>query len=378
MKIYHILMLGLLSFTSCDSSKTKEAEGELETVSGSIIKLSEEQKRLAGIKLSSPQLRQISETLQLNGYLEAPPQNIISVTAPLGGFIKTTPLLQGMHIHTGDLLATVEDVAYVQLQEDFLTTREELNLARLEKERQTILIQGDASALKNSQIANSKVNQLLILEKGLSEKLRLCGINPEKLSPENLSRKIEIRSPANAFVKSVHMNMGKYVGPQEVLAELIDSDHLHVELTAYEQDIDKIKEGQRFQFHMVNSPEKTYEGHVYLVGKALSENRNVQVHGHLDDEESSFMPGKAVSALIELKNDSLMSIEASAVFIMNEKPYIFKQTNKNEYEMLEIEILKTSVDYIGFRRSDSLSDQSTIAIEGVQALKGMLFNTEEE
>ena len=308
MKLYSIFIGSALLFASCSSSETKKIEEDTIQEDKTNLTLNEDQIRLAGIIWAKPQMRKISKSLSLNGFLEAPPQNVISIIAPLGGFIKSTPLLQGMHIHKGDLLATVEDIAYIQLQEDYLRTKEELSLANKERERQIVLFQGEAASEKTSQTANSKVNQLLIQEKSLAEKLRLCNINPESLTPSTLNRRIEIRSTVNAFVKSVHMNMGKYVGAQDVLAELIDTDHLHVELTAYEQDVTKLKEGQRFSFNMVNSPEEKYTGHIYLVGKALGEGRSVQVHGHLDDEKNVFIPGNAVLAEVELGSDSLLSI----------------------------------------------------------------------
>ena len=378
MKLYKIFIGTVLLFTSCVSSETKNTEESITEEDNTSLTLNEDQIGLAGIRWTKPQVRKISKSLTLNGFLEAPPQNVISIIAPLGGFIKSTPLLQGMHIHKGDLLATVEDIAYIQLQEDYLRTKEELNLANKEQERQTLLFQGEATSEKTNQAANSRVNQLLIQINSLAEKLRLCGIEPESLSPSKMNRKIEIRSTANAFVKSVHMNMGKYVGAQDVLAELIDTDHLHVELTAYEQDVPKLKEGQKFSFHMVNSPNDLYSGHIYLVGKALGEGRSVQIHGHLDDEKTTFIPGNAVLAEIELGSDSLLSIESSAIFNLNDKPHVFLKKGKNEIQIVSIEIEKESANYTAIKTSKEINSESELVIEGIQSLKGMMFNEEEE
>ena len=378
MKLYSIFIGSALLFASCSSSETKKIEEDTIQEDKTNLTLNEDQIRLAGIIWAKPQMRKISKSLSLNGFLEAPPQNVISIIAPLGGFIKSTPLLQGMHIHKGDLLATVEDIAYIQLQEDYLRTKEELNLASKEQERQIVLFQGEAASEKTSQTANSKVNQLLIQEKSLAEKLRLCNINPESLTPSTLNRRIEIRSTVNAFVKSVHMNMGKYVGAQDVLAELIDTDHLHVELTAYEQDVTKLKEGQRFSFNMVNSPEEKYTGHIYLVGKALGEGRSVQVHGHLDDEKNVFIPGNAVLAEVELGSDSLLSIETSAVFKLNDKPHAFLKNGKNDIKLIALDVVMESADYAAIKANNEMNEDSELVIEGIQSLKGMMFNEEEE
>jgi len=43
----------------------------------------------------------VSDVLKVNGLVDVPPQNIVSVSFPLGGYLKHTTLLPGMHVSKG-------------------------------------------------------------------------------------------------------------------------------------------------------------------------------------------------------------------------------------------------------------------------------------
>src|SRR4051812_40087176 len=74
-----------------------------ETVRGSIaetntVVLNEAQLNTANIQLGVVEQKNISNTLRANGKLDVPPQNLVSISAPFGGFLKNTELLQGKFV----------------------------------------------------------------------------------------------------------------------------------------------------------------------------------------------------------------------------------------------------------------------------------------
>ena len=65
----------------------------------------------------------------------------------------------------------------------------------------------------------------------LKEKLALIGINVKQLKEsERISRIITIYSPIDGYVSEVNVNIGKYVNPADVMFEIVNTEHLHVEL----------------------------------------------------------------------------------------------------------------------------------------------------
>lgn len=380
MKIYKIIPVFALVLSSCASADKENQDSTNEQAQTEfVITLSDAQKAHSKILTAKTERRAISSYITLNGLLEAPPQNVVSVTAPLGGFVKSTPLLQGMHVHKGDVLAELEHPDFIQLQEEYLQTADLYELAQKDMKRQEALRAGEANSEKTLQETRSKLNQLEIRKQSLKQKLGMIGIDVNGLTAANISRRVVLRSPVNAYVKTVSMNVGKYFGPQDILAELIDTEHLHVELTAYEQDIPKLEEGQKMRFALANKPDELHNAHVYLVGKSLTNERSVPVHGHLDHDDSAFIPGQSVKAIIETGADTLFSIETSAIATMEGKTVVFQKTGKDTYTMHEVKLLSKNDQYSGieFVRGNP-SREAELVVEGVHTLMSVLLNVEEE
>lgn len=380
MNLYKIIPILAILLSACSSAEKESATtNNDEAQKEMVVTLTEAQKAHAKIVTAKTELRAISNYITLNGLLEAPPQNVVSVTAPLGGFVKSTPLLQGLHLHKGDVLAELENPEFIQLQEEYLQTADLYDLAQKDLKRQEALRAGEANSEKTLQETRSKLNQLEIRRQSLKQKLGMIGIDVNGLTASTLTRKVVLRSPVNAYVKSVSMNVGKYFGPQDILAELIDTEHLHVELTAYEQDIPKLKEGQKIRFTLANNPREFHNAQVYLVGKALTNERSVPIHGHLDKDDSSLIPGQSVKAFIETSADTLFSIETSAIASMEDKTVVFEKTGTDSYTMHEVKVLSKNDEFSAIEFvTGAPSRDAELVVSGVHTLMSVLLNVEEE
>ncbi|HSI91238.1 MAG TPA: efflux RND transporter periplasmic adaptor subunit, partial [Adhaeribacter sp.] len=131
------LWLLLPGFFACTSTPENATEKDPETAAASPqnpneVALTSEQYQNAGIELGTVEQKQLSATLRLNGILDVPPQNLISVSAPLGGFVKSTDLLEGMKLRKGQVLAVLENPEYITLQQEYLDAKSKLAYQQLE------------------------------------------------------------------------------------------------------------------------------------------------------------------------------------------------------------------------------------------------------
>jgi cobalt-zinc-cadmium efflux system membrane fusion protein len=375
MKTHSLMIVSSLIFIGCNSTDPEEKETKdqhLETV-----QLTDEQAGIAGIEVASPIPRVVTNEIMLYGYMEAPPGNLISISAPYGGYVKSTPLLQGMHLHKGDIIAIVEHQDYINIQEDYLETENQLRLAQADLSRQEQLVSGEASSEKKLQEARSALQGLVIKKGALREKLEFCGIDADKLRADNISRSITLYSPVNAFVKAVNANRGKYIDSKEVIAELVDTDHLHVELKAYEKDLRFIHEGAPIRFTTAGNSSKVNHAYVHLVGKSIGDDRSITIHGHLDEHSETYTPGESVTAYITPQSDSSLSVQSQAVFSQNGHEYVFVETKKGMFKLVEVKISGTNGEFTAIT-SDQIDEGSKVVIKGLMSLRGMLFNSEEE
>ncbi len=334
MKNYILPIFFLLTISSCSSNKESEKET---AINETTIVFSDAQIKNAGIQLSTIEKKSISSLLKVNGVIDVPPQNMVSISAPLGGYLKYTKLLPGMHINKGESIALMEDQQYITLQQEYLTAKSKLTFLQNEFSRQETLNKSAAASDKVFQEASMNYASQKVLVKSLSEKLLLIGINPENLNENTISRSIAIHSPIDGYVSKVNVNIGKYANPTDVLFELVNPEDIHLALDIFEKDIDDLQIGQKLLAYTNTQPDKKYPCEIILIGKDISENRSVEIHCHFDQYDKLLIPGMYMNAEIEVasKNDYVISDESIVTF--EGKHYVFYENGKNKFEMTEVE-----------------------------------------
>ena len=126
------IMFGACKNSAAESPTQEPASMSAETA----IKLNQAQAELAAITTAKASNKKLTAVLKVNGKIDLPPQNLVSVSVPLGGYLKSTRLLPGASIAKGETIATMEDQLYIQLQQDYLQAKSKLNYATLEYNRQ--------------------------------------------------------------------------------------------------------------------------------------------------------------------------------------------------------------------------------------------------
>lgn len=326
----------IFSLFACSSDKTPETAGTVPEAPD-IITLTDEQLRSAGIQTGVIGKRTLNSELKVNGLVDVPPQNIVSVSFPLGGYLKTTKLLPGMHVRRGEVIAIMEDQALVQLQQDYLMAVAKLNYLEKDFDRQKMLHENNVNADKVYQQAQADYVSQKILVKGFSEKLRLININPGKLDENSISRSVPVYSPINGFVSKVNINIGKYVNPSDILFDLINPDDMHAALTVFEKDIAKVKAKQKVLVSFVDEPNVEYECEVFLVTKNVDDNRSALIHCHFEKQPERLLPGMFLNARIKVSNAEVLAVPEEAVVRFGKNQYVLTSDGNNKFSLLKVE-----------------------------------------
>ena len=367
--IYSII--GMIALMGC-SAEITEKTTKATTVSDKMIVLNQAQIRNSGIELAEPVEQLIGATVRVSGTVEVPPQNKTAISFPFGGFVKSIPVLDGMNIKKGQVLITLEDPTIIQLQQDYLEAMSQLEFLQLEYERQKSLSDQQINSGKVVQQAKSNFLSTQARCKGMKLKLEMAGINPSEVAKGNLQRVVSIRSPFNGVVTKMNAAVGHYATPQEVLLEIIDLKHCHIELSVFEKDIASLKIGQRVHVTLMSSTD-VKQATIYLIGKEISMERTVKVHCHLDNEDASIIPGGFVQAEIDLTSQKQLTVPSDAVVNLNGKTVVFhlKNTSKqgNTYEAKEVEVLGEENGRTAFRYKNSQdSAKQPVVVKGAYAI----------
>lgn len=378
MKYYFIIIAAILT-ASCGAKKQDAAAAPAtDTPAETSVSLAPEQLKNAGILLGKPEMKPISATLKLNGSIDVPPQNMVSVSFPLGGYLKSSKLLPGMHVRKGEVLAVMEDAQLIQLQQDYLLARVNLELAASEFQRQQALNADKASSDKVFQQAGHALETQKIMLRSLDEKLRLIGLNPGELSENNLSRSVSVRSPIGGFVSKVNVNVGKYTAPTDVLFELVNPADIHLALTVFEKDVVKLSVGQKVMAFTSDHPEKKYPAEIILISKSLDENRAAEVHCHFERyDQGSLVPGMFMNAEVEVKTEKALVVPESAVVRWQNRHYVFTDAGNGMFDMAQVEV---GIEQNGQMQIIPVNDISgkNIVLQNAYALLMKMKNSAEE
>ena len=337
MKTISILSASFLLLAACSTKVEKEnavAKGEAQVTN--TVTLTKAQLDLAKLSIGNLSAMQMHKTIKVNGFMDVPPQNMLSVSIPMGGYVKKANLIPGQKVNKGTVLAVLEDASYVSLQQDYLTAKSKLVFLEADYNRQKALNASKSSSDRQFQLALSEFESQKYLVKSLSEKLQLMGIVPAQLSENNISKSIAFKSPMSGYVTKVNVNAGKYVAPTDVLFEIMDPSDLHARLVVFENDATAIKKGNKVKFTENNKPSKTYEAEVHVITPNIENERTTEVHCDLISKNTGLFPGTFVNAEIELNNVEVQVIPAASIVKWQNKSYVFVETGAATYIMMPV------------------------------------------
>ena len=362
-----VLSAFMLGFASCGNKsieKVATSEQQHHEEKGR-VELTGAQFKFANIEFGKIESRSLSGTIAVNGILDVPPQNMVTVSAIMGGFIKTTKLLQGMEVKEGEVIASIQNPDFIQIQSQFLENKQKLLFLEQEYKRQEELYQENVSSAKIFQQVSSEFHTMEANQGALAERLLILNINPKTLTQSNIRSTVNILAPISGFVITVNVNLGKYVQPQDIICEIVDTKHLHAELTVFEKDISKLKKGQKIRFQLVNEGNRERTAYVFLINHQISAERTIRVHAHLDKEDLNLMPNMYLKALIETGSENVNSLPESAIVQSEGIDYIFIKAGLENH---------AQTDTTGKNLEANEPKEEEHAFEAIEVKKGLVQN----
>ncbi len=378
------MLLLLTALYSCSGKQQAENEDisttQKATPNGleNIVSLTAAQITSAGIETGKPQMKTMQAVLQVNGLIDVPPQNMVTISFPAGGYIKSTNLLPGMKISKGQVLAVMQDQSFVQMQEDYLLAQAKADFLQKENERQKVLNKSKATSDKVYQQTQSDYLQARITLKALRAKLMLIGINPTGLNENTIRQTVNLYSPINGFVSAVNVNIGKYVTATDVLFELVNTNDLHLTLTIFEKDLPYIHPGQVVKATITSDTTKAYYAKVMLVSRTLDSNRSALVHCHFTGAIPPLLPGTFMNAEVQITSNSVLAVPEDAVVRSGDKNYIFIERSPKEFEFTPVSTTLSENGFVAIKPASGDLVNKVVIIKNAYAALMKMKNTGEE
>lgn len=378
-----IALLVFLLF-GCKEGAEKPGQDVPVTMKEGQILISKTQFESNDMHLGNPTRMEFPEVIRVTGAIDVPPENRVIISAVYGGYVKKISLLEGDPVRKGQVVITLENPEFIQLQQGYLEVREQLPYLKSEYERQQTLFEEEISSEKVYLKARSEYLTAMAQQKSLEAQLQLLGIQPRELDAGGLRSVISLRTPIPGKITRVNVRTGAYVSPATEIMEIVNNEHIHLELMVFEQDINRIRKGQALRFSIPEISDRVREGSVYLIGNTVDEKRTVKVHAHVREEDlEELMVGMFVQAdiltgtLDEASGElpSYWAVPEEAVISGEGGSYVLvlEATGEQGYTLRKeaVEVGITSGGFTALKDPGTLSPSDQVLIKGAFQAAGM-------
>ena len=365
-----LLFLALTVLASCNSKENKEVIGDGTSIGNSdqdIITLTESQFTSGSMELGKISMQEFNTVVKANGMFAVPPQNQADVSAYFAGYVKDIRLLPGDVVKKGQVLFTIENPEYVQVQQNFLEAKGRLNYLKSDFERQKELMEDNVTSKKNFLKAESEYAVTQAQYQSLQKKLSLMNINPYTLSGDNIRSVINVLSPLSGYATTVNASKGMYLNPSDVAVTVTNTDDLHIELKIFEKDLPMVKVGQQINVRLQNDMDNVYEGKIHLVNKTINaQKRTVAVHGDLVNEEEIklFAPGMYIEAEILTTSTEHPALPSEAVANIDNDYFVLVKENTNTFRRVLVKIGTTNNGFTQIINASEFDENTEFLTKG--------------
>ena len=328
-----VFLSGLL--LACNDKQPEEASPEMaKKEAGAEVEeamLTAQQYAALDMEIDTLARRLMTGFIQADGHLEVPPQGEAAVSAVIGANIAEILVIEGDEVRRGEVLGYLSHPDIVELQTELLHAANRLDLLEKEFARQEKLYNAGVGSGENFQRAEAELKNAEASLKGLKAQLKLLHLDPTKIINGRIYGRIPVVSPIEGAVQAVHVRTGEYVQAQSSILEIMNTEHIHVDLMVFEKDIAKVEVGQKVFFTVATLPGQEVEAEIISISKGFEETpKALHVHAELLERPKGLVPGMYVSGKIAVESQKALALPEAAVARNGESFYIFRAEEEGD------------------------------------------------
>ena len=270
MKRYKILLIFLsMMFLAVSCSSENRHDGTEESSDARLIRLTQEQFAVNGMKLGKVSSYDFENIIDCNGYVAATPNGLASVSTQVGGLVKRINVAAGDIVKKGEVLCELTSNDFIKMQQEFSEASAKLKQLRSDYLRSKELYSQDIGSEKDFVAKESAYKAMKAKYKALKLQLTLLDLDVKKIENGDLFLTYPVVSPIRGQVSDVYINLGQYVEQQQKLMEVVDESQLQLRLSVFENDIYYLKPGQKVNFYTINNKDSVYTATLNNISKSI-------------------------------------------------------------------------------------------------------------
>ena len=271
--------LVLFIFSSCgENSGRSSNQQQPDSGSEKGVRVNRETFTASKMAFSSLTREEVVEAMEVSGFVRALPQSHVSVTTLVGGHVKKVYVREGEWVKPGTPLLQIEDPEIVEMQQMYLEAHSAIASLEADYQRQKLLARENIASEKSLLKAQSDYMSALARVAGLKSKIRMLGINMDKVESAHFVTSVVIKAPIEGGIAGMDVKQGMYLSPEREAMEIINPQQVYLELSVFEKEVFRLRKGGEVRFRVSGWGENWQRGTILFVGQQVrDESRTVSV-----------------------------------------------------------------------------------------------------
>ena len=365
MAVYILMVLITIGCTK--TSKTSE---NVPSETNHLLQITQKQFESDSMRTGEVTIRNFQDEVQCNGYITAPVNGMAQISTKISGIVETIHCSQGDYVKKGQILCMLSSNELIILQQDFAETSAILKRLKADYERSKALFNKKIGAEKDFIAIESEYKAMMAKYQSLKLRLELLKLNVSKIETGKLYSVISIIAPINGYITNLNIVLGQFIEPQKYLIEIINVNQLQLQLSVFENELNKLNIGQNIKFNSLGEPNSIHYATLSSVGKTINlESKTIQCIAKIKNEHS-FINNSYIEARIIVNQREARALPNEAILKSGKDYYVFivEKSDNQIYYLRKVNVNIGSVSN-GFSEIIVDGDLTKIVTRGVYNLQ---------
>lgn len=341
---------------------------------GELLPAGEPWEELVGLGTATVEYRSLELILPVPGRIVPNRNRAADVSSFIESSINSVYVNIGDRVREGDALVCLTSPEIGMLRAEYDRAGVELELAVKRFERSKRLYDEEIIPIKTFQEAELAHTVARVNLDYARKKLLALGLsddeidNPPNVRSEAVGTTITITAPIDGVITMKDARIGRKVGPDDRLFEIIDLDTVWLEADIFEKDLVRIHNGQKAYVTVTAYDNETFTGTIYHIGDTLdADTRTVKVLVEIDNSRGLLKPGMFAETGIAVGGMEQSLVVPSEAVLEDENLNIVYVRESGGYHRHVVDTGITSGGYI--QVLDGLDEGDVVVTTGAFQLK---------
>lgn len=337
-----------------------------------LLALSAEETQTAGIKVQKLELQQKAEQVLVTATIQANQDKLAHVTPRVPGRIVKVNASLGDWVKPGQALAMLDSIELGEARSSYLQAASEAALAQANFARAQRLNADNIIPEKDYLRARAEHEKARVALRAASDKLRMMGVAPEKLS----GSVFPLVAPFAGTIIEKKAVLGELAQPDASLFTVADLSILWIESDLFEKDLGKVKVGAQAAVTVSAYPGEVFKGRLTYISSTMNkETRTAKARVEVPNPDGRLKPEMFASAAINTTGASTKAliVPEDAVLLLQGQPTVFV-VESSGFEPRAVEVGERAQGYAVLKSGVAAGE--SVVVSGAYALKARLLKSQ--